>query len=311
MNKSRIALLVHQTAEIEDGNYARFAQHLIQQGYDVDLCSVDSLRMLAGRIVVNGFQWQSTSEVGDSFPALTTLVLDHDKVWILALGDRTNFLDKYQLLYALPETTQLVNSLAAIMHLKSKFFLATRPEVFPSPETYGSSDAAELVGIVQENPGRWIVKPPAGSLGRDVFLTDDQDTNLSAIITNLCGPLNNQYTLLQRYVPEIENGEKRILVAGGIIIDQYRRTATQQDHRTNVHQGATVSTCSLSAQEQALCERLAATLLRHGARFAGIDLAYPWLIEVNVINPGGITTIESLTGQDRTQDVLNAVLATV
>ena len=79
----------------------------------------------------------------------TALKIDHELVWILGLGDRGNFLDKYQLLYSLPESCKIINSLDAIMHLKSKYYLASQGDQFPSPETYASNSAEELINIVQ------------------------------------------------------------------------------------------------------------------------------------------------------------------
>ena len=213
-----------------------------------------------------------------------------------------------QVLNALPDHCLVVNSLDAIMHLRSKYFLASRPGLFPNPETHASPNAESLLSVIQREGGQWILKPPAGSLGRDVHLVDPDTPDLAKLIQSQCGLDNTRYTLLQRYVPEIEQGEKRVLIAGGQVIDQYRRLPGT-DHRTNLSQGGVAEPCELTPDEAAYCNRLAAILLERGAWLAGIDLAFPWLIEVNVINPGGLTTIESLTGRDRSRDVLNAVLA--
>ena len=233
--------------------------------------------------------------------------IEHDLVWTLSLGDRSSFLDKYQLLYALSKQTTVINSPSAIMHLKSKYYLATRPDQFPQPETHASSSANALSQLIRHKGGKWIVKPPAGSLGRDVFLVSPRDTNLNAILEHMCGTDKTRYAMIQRYVPEIEAGEKRVLLAGGRIIGQYRRLSTI-DHRTNVSQGASIENCELTVEERNYCSQLAEELLDEGVYFSGIDLAWPWLIETNVVNPGGIITLQTLTGQDRTEDVLSAIL---
>jgi glutathione synthase len=305
---ARIALLIQETPTLEDGNYLRFARELDKSGHSLDILTIDSLRLLAGQVVADAFSWRSNLKPGSSFPLLTERKIDHDLVWILGLGDRENFLDKYQLLYALPANCKIINSLDAIMHLKSKYFLASQGDQFPSPETYASTSAEELIGIVQGNEGKWIVKPPAGSLGRDVYLTHAGDSQLIEIITNLCGADNNRYTMLQRYIPEIEQGEKRVLLAGGKVIGQYLRRPLG-DHRTNITAGAKTEPCSLSDEERTYCTRLARQMLSKGAWFTGVDLVYPWLIEVNVINPGGITTIDELTGYDLSAKVVEAVMA--
>jgi glutathione synthase len=305
---ARIALLVQETPTLEDGNYLRFARELDKSGHSLDIAFIDSLRLLAGQIVADTFSWASHLKPGSPFPLPTEGKIDHDLVWILGLGVRENFLDKYQLLYCLPKKCKIINSLEAIMHLKSKYYLASQGDQFPSPETFASTSAEELISIVQRNEGKWIVKPPAGSLGRDVYLTHAGDGRLIELIRKLCGPDNSRYTMLQRYIPEIEQGEKRVLLAGGRVIGQYLRRSLG-DHRTNITAGAKTEPCGLSEAESAYCTKLARQMLSKGAWFAGVDLVYPWLIEVNVINPGGITTIDELTGYDLSAKVVEAVMA--
>lgn len=307
---TRIALLVQTTPTLEDVNYLRFARELDKSGHSVDILFVDSLKLLAGRITADAFPWRAHLLPGSSFPATNERKVDHDIIWILGLGHRKNFLDKYQLLYSLPEKCTIINSLDAIMHLKSKYYLASQGDQFPSPETYASTSAGELISIVQANEGKWIVKPPAGSLGRDVYLTHAGDSQLTAIIKKLCGPDNSRYTMLQRYIPEIEQGEKRVLLAGGQVIGQYLRRS-KGDHRTNITAGAITEPCDLSKAEHDYCTELAQQVLSKGAWFAGVDLVFPWLIEVNVINPGGITTIDKLTGCDLSAKVVEAVMASL
>ncbi len=303
---TRIALLVQETPTIVDGNYRRIANFLQSVGHDVQLLMIDSLTMRRGDIHAQGCTCTAPLMPGDRLPAMTEQQLDHAIVWVLGLGQRASYLDKMQLLYALPDHCRLVNNLDVLMHLNSKYLLASRAS-FQSPETYASNNAVELINIVKSDPGPWIVKPPAGSLGRDVFKVDRNDSNLAAIISNLCGPENTQYTLLQRYVEEIEHGEKRVLLAGGKVIDQYLRLPNE-DHRTNVTLGAITRPCELISAERRYCEALAALLQERGANFVGIDLAFPWLIEINVVNPGGISTIEELTGRDATESVVSAVM---
>ena len=307
---ARIALITTFKAAIEDGNPIRFARVLAGRGDQVSLMSMDTLRMESGRIMIDGADYEPGMIINQPMPALQPIPLDHDFVWVHSLGMRESFLDKIQLLHALPDQCRVINSLEAIMYLKSKYLLAARPEAFNAPDTHVSPDAARLIKCIRDAGGTWIIKPPAGSLGRDVFKVTADDPNLAAILQHLCGPENNRYTMIQRWVPSIEQGEKRVLIAAGEIVDQYQRFAVQ-DHRTNVSQGARVVHCDLTEPERMLCKQLAQELLRRGAWFAGLDLAFPWLIEVNVISPGGIGTIEELTGVDQSERVVTAVMAAV
>ena len=304
---ARIALITRETSHIELGNPLLFGKALVDQNHDVTLVSIESLRMRANSIVADGAPFQRDWQENETFPALATQRIDHDFVWVHSIGNRESFLDKMQLLYALPDHSRVINSLDALMYLKSKYLVAANREAFPSPKTFASPDSDELLAQMQEDGGTWIIKPPAGSMGRDVFKMDSDDRNLRVLLESLCGPDKEEYIMIQRYLPEIEQGEKRVLLAGGQIIDQYRRFPGD-DHRTNVSQGGKTTYCDLRDEEREYCEKLAQELCRRGAWFAGVDLVYPWLIEVNVISPGGVTTLIDLTGKDHSPLITRAVL---
>ena len=76
--------------------------------------------------------------------------------------------------------------------------------------------------------------------------------------------------------PDIEHGEKRVLMADGSFIGCYERQGNL-DHRTNLAAGATPSLARLSTDEQTLCRAVAKYSLNGGARFIGIDLVYPYV----------------------------------
>ncbi len=300
----RIALLIKQTAVVEDDNYRRFLPCLQNQGFVVDILFVDSLRLHRNRIEAHGFTAHEPLIPGNNWPACETRLIDHSLVWLLGLGDRHTFLDKLQLLYVISRQSTLINSPDAITHLKSKYLLATQDQ-FQVPETYADTNPENLINIIESRGGDWIVKPPAGSLGQDVYKISAGQVD-PKIIKAVCA--RSGYAMLQRYLPEIEQGEKRVLLAGGRIISQYRRCA-EPGLLTNLSQGGVAEACTLSDDETELCNLLAENLLSQGAWFSGVDLAYPWLIEVNVINPGGIVTIDGLTGRDWAPEVVQSVLS--
>ena len=85
---------------------------------------------------------------------------------------------------------------------------------------------------------------------------------------------------------------------------QYKRLATG-DHRTNLLRGAKTEACDLTPDETAYCNQIGVWLRRIGANYVGIDMVYPWVIEFNVVNPGGLMTIEDLTGKDLAPKILD------
>lgn len=303
---SKIALLTAVKPFIEEGNYLRLSVELLARGHEVHLGFLDPLTLSESRVMAPTVQVITPLLEGEPFPETRPTVLDSfDAIWILSLGWRQSFLDKIQLLQSLAARVRIINSPDALMHLKSKYFLASLPELIQYPETHASSDADYLFDRVQQG-GEWIVKPPAGSLGREVFRINRDDPNAHVILQTLCGPENDEYALLQQYVPEISQGEKRVLIAGGEPIGQYRRLPGK-DHRTNLMQGGDAEACDLSGEETAYCQRVGEFLMSKGAEFVGMDLVYPWVIELNVVCPGGLATIESLTGEILAPEIVNRI----
>jgi glutathione synthase len=306
----RVAFLIADFDEIIDGNYLRFANELTRRGISLFVCLTDTLSLSASEVTVAGWQLDSPLQTGQAKPPMQQHPMaSFDVAWLFSLGMRQSFLDKYQLLFSLGDKVRFVNSLDAIMHLKSKYFITGIPEVVQHPETHAGTDPEALLRLVNESNATWVAKPPAGSLGRDVFLLKPGDSNNRAILDHLCGPARDQYTLLQAFVPEIDGGEKRVLFAAGEVVGQYRRTAVN-DHRTNLLQGATGEICSLTGEEMIACTRIGTFLASFGANFVGMDLVYPWVIEFNVINPGGMLTIEELSGVDLTHNIIDRLAIT-
>ncbi len=217
-----------------------------------------------------------------------------DLVWILGFGAREGFLDRMQMLKTLGQA-RFVNTVDALVYLHGKFDLSEF-----GPQTYASADVDALMAIVAEG-GRWVAKPTAGSFGRDVFLLAAEDIHCRAVFEHLTGRGAGRYCLLQRYVEEAEHNEKRVLVAGGDIIGAYAKTGG------NLAAGAVARRTELDAGETSLVRRVIAHLGSRGARFAGIDLAAPYVLEANVANPGGLSTLEQLAGVDPTPAVVDAL----
>jgi len=303
----QVILLISETETIEDGNYLRFSNELLKRGYQLSLCFVDTISMHKSVICAQGFILTTPLKVDHAFQNTHLIDLQEAEfIWVLGIGLRQSFLDKLQLFYCLEKFCTVINSPNCLLNLKSKYSLASHSDTFQYPESHASTDPDALFNVIKSGGGKWIAKPPAGSMGKDVFLLSANDPNTRVILDTMTGVNADQYCLIQRYVEEIQQGEKRVIFAGGSPVGQYRRLASK-DHRTNLVQGADCEACELSAEELSYCERIGAFLMSEGASFVGMDLAYPFVIEFNVINPGGVLTIESLGGKDLTFDIIDRI----
>ena len=225
---------------------------------------------------------------------------DSSLYFILGFGASHTFLDRMQMLAAL-EKTRFVNEPESLIldHGKVSLYL-NQPEV-EQPESYLANDPCFLAGLV-ESGGDWIAKPPAGSFGRDVYLLHATDTNLRPILESLTH--DGRYAMLQRYVRP-ENEEKRVLAAGGRIIGGYGKSP--QDHRGSLQASSQPHRTVLTPDESSLVSDLATQLGSVGIRFFTVDIAFPYVFEINIANPGWLQTWETLTDEDLSHDVVEAL----
>lgn len=309
----RVVFLVNTIKNFEFKNYMFLANSVFRKGFDAHFALVDTLSLENGLVYGDTVRVNALINVGDSLDTNTVRIplSEFDYVWILSVGQRSTFLDKIQILLLLPSTVKVINSLEAILFINSKYSLGAFSHIFKAPETFASNKFDTLWSIYDSNKqDTWILKPPAELLGRSVFILRPNDTNARVLIQSMTGEgLLAKYCILQRYVHEIQNGEKRIIIAGGQVIGYYKRVMAQDDHRTNLHQGAQSLICDLTEEERLLCERIAGELLDKGVYFAGIDLVFPYVLELNVINPGGLNTIYNLTGKDFSDAVIDSIFS--
>lgn len=284
-----IAFFVSTAPPHANDNHERLPAAFRRAGWDVAVFDHQSIAHERGSAVAQTLE-------GDVVP-----LRDMDRYFLLGFGQAASFLDRMQILRGLDQN-RFVNTPAAFILQHGKISLATSLSD-AQPESYLASDVAYLMRHVEAG-GEWILKPPAGSFGRDVYRVDAQDANLRVILEHLTE--QGRYALLQRYLPEAETSEKRVLVAGGEIIGAYGKRA--RDHRGNLSAGAVPTTASLSRKEEGLSGGLGARLKKRGVRFTALDVVYPYIIEANIANPGWLQTFESLTGEDRSDAVVAALV---
>jgi glutathione synthase len=275
-----VCLLISTDGAPQNDNAVRLARAWEAAGWRVVVADHEAVRLLRDCVTL----------APDDRP-----LESFDLIWLVGLGARASFLDRMQLLQGVPPQ-RFVNTPLALLMQHAKHQLLLGPLARHCPETYASSDPRWLAQMVARG-GTWIVKPTAASFGREVYRVDAADTNLAAILESLTGHDGSRYCLLQRYLPEVERGESRVLLAAGELIGAYRRRPGT-DHRVNLAGSGHAEATRLSANETALAREVARQLQRRGVDFLAVDLAYPWIVELNVANPGGFATIEALTGED-------------
>ena len=230
---------------------------------------------------------------------------DADLVWVLGFGRAATFLDKMQLLGGLD--VPFVNRVEALLLLHAKYPSGLDADEFPQPETHAANTAEALIAIADASGGKWVLKPPAGSFGRNVTVADAGTPELAQAAQTLTE--GGRYALLQRWRPEVEGGEYRVLVAGERIVGTYRRVGLPNSPTANLARGGHAVLAEPDPRRDALALRAAAALARRGVRFAGLDITGSLILEANVINPGGLATLAALGDSLAAERAVNALLS--
>jgi len=191
-----------------------------------------------------------------------------------------------------PERTLMVNSPSGLRDANEKLFALRFPEL--GPPTLISADHTEIVETVLEW-GKAVLKPTDGMAGRGIMLLSPGDPNLHSILDTATAR-GTEHVVIQKFVPEVDAGDRRVIVLGGAPIGAIRRIAVGDEFRCNMAAGARVEIDTLTDGDRRICKTLGPELVKRGLHFVGIDIIGDWLTEVNVTSPTGIREIDALSG---------------
>lgn len=270
-------LLIGGGRESHTDSLHRLKSAFLSSGWDVVTVSHDELTLDRGRLLYirEGREIASV----DAF----------DWVWMFGFGGRSTFLDRMQLLHS-QDQSKFVNSIDAYLLYQNKATLAMTTLNRFAPITIVSASVETLVDHVQRG-GQWIAKPTAGSFGRDVFELQANTPNLAQILEHLT---RNDYAIVQERVSTLR--EQRWFLAMGSELGVYQKV--KEGLRGNIRASSSAAICDPDEREQEMVHAIAEELFDLGIRACAIDIAYPYLLDVNFVNPGWFQTMESLTGID-------------
>jgi glutathione synthase len=151
--------------------------------------------------------------------------------------------------------------------------------------------------------GQVVIKPLSGAGGDGVFLLREEDLNANAIIETVT-QLGRRVAMIQRFLPEVKQGDKRILLLDGEPLGAILRVPKQGDVRSNIHVGGSVVRAELDDRDRAIVAALAPRLRADGLFFVGLDVIGGRLTEVNVTSPTGIQQMSRLDRQPYAERVI-------
>ncbi|HEV2596551.1 MAG TPA: glutathione synthase [Sphingomicrobium sp.] len=200
--------------------------------------------------------------------------------------------------------TLVVNDPAAVRNAPEKLFVLDFAEFMP-PTLITRSIGATRKFLAEH--GEIVIKPLHGFAGGSVFRIDREAQNLASLM-ELFNRTYREPHVVQAFVPEIRDGDKRIVLVDGEVAGAINRVPGQGEIRSNLAVGGTAAKTDLTAMEEEICARLRPELKARGLLFVGIDvIGGRWLTEINVTSPTGIVAIDKFNGTDTAALIWEAI----
>ncbi len=186
--------------------------------------------------------------------------------------------------------TLVVNDPAHVRNAPEKLFVTHFAELMPP--TLITSDREPIEAFRAEHKDI-IVKPLFGNGGAGVFHLKPDDENLFSLL-EMFTQMYREPVIVQRYLPEIRQGDKRIILIDGEPVGAVLRMPAEGEARANFHAGGAARQTPLTSRDREICAAIGPALKQRGLIFVGIDVIGDYMTEINVTSPTGIQEINRL-----------------
>ena len=215
-----------------------------------------------------------------------------------------NYLHLSLLFDFLPKGFPQINAPKALRDLNEK--LASQR--FPSRTTdcrvsMNPKHLAEFASKME----RVVVKPLDDCSGRGIVMLKGNDPDLEAKLTARMPP-GGQFLMVQRHLPLVHKGDKRVFLAGGQVCGIVNRVPKDEDSLGNIHMGARCELATLTPREEETLRQIVPLLEAEGVLLAGVDFIGEELTEINLTSPSAMRQINEVSGGQREKEVVGAIL---
>jgi glutathione synthase len=270
------------------------------------------LSLRDGKVTARGHAMTLRRERGNHFTLGEEEAIDLAKMDVVLMRQDPPFDMAYitatHILEHVHPKTLVVNDPVEVRNAPEKLFVAKFDGLMPP--TLITSDRTEILAFRAEHKDI-IVKPLYGNGGAGVFHIAPGDENLGSLL-ELFTQLYREPVIVQRYLPEVRAGDKRIILIDGEPVGAINRVPMAGEARSNMHAGGRPVPSKLTRRERDICAAIGPDLKARGLIFVGIDVIGDYLTEINVTSPTGLQEINRFDGvklEERVWDAIEARLA--
>ena len=254
------------------------------------------LSLREGRVIARARPLQVRREEGNHFTLGEAETLDLAGIDVVLMRQDPPFDMAYitatHILEHVHPQTLVVNDPVSVRNAPEKLFVTHFEGVMPP--TLISSSREEIIAF-RDKYNDIIVKPLYGNGGAGVFHIQPGDENLNSLL-EMFTEMFREPVIAQRYLPEVRQGDKRIILVDGEPAGAINRVPAEGEARSNMHVGGRAERSDLTPREQEICAAIGPALREQGLIFVGIDVIGDYMTEINVTSPTGIQEIDRYDG---------------
>ena len=277
------------------------------RGYVLYHYQPQDLAFMGGLVSARARALTVQNELGNHFTLGEPELIDLGEIDVVLMRQDPPFDMSYitatHLLEHVHPETLVVNDPASVRNAPEKLFATLFPDLMPP--TLITSDA-QSVKAFRETHKDIIIKPLYGNGGAGVFHIPPGDDNLNALL-EMFTERSREPVMVQAYLPDVRQGDKRIILVDGEPAGAINRVPPEDDVRANMHAGGTPLQSTLTSREVEICQTIGPELKRRGLIFTGIDVIGDYLTEINVTSPTGIQEINRFDGVQLEARVWDAI----
>jgi glutathione synthase len=269
-----------------------------KRGHAISYYTPDKLSLSEGKVCASVQSLTVRDKAGDHFTLGGAKRTDLSSLDVILLRQDPpfdmNYITTTHLLEKLHPKTLVVNDPASVRNAPEKMFVMEYADLMPP--TLITRDLEEIKAFRAKHKDI-VMKPLYGKGGESVFRIAPDDLNFGSLF-DLFSVTFREAWVVQKFLPEVKDGDKRIILVDGEFAGAVNRVPAEGDLRSNMVRGGSPKKTDLSAREREICDRLGPELKKRGLLFTCIDVIAGWLTEINVTSPTGIRAIKNLGGPD-------------
>ena len=285
----------------------RLAEEAQNRGHDLYVYTPNDLTFNRGKVAAKVRSINLKRKIGDHVDFGPVELLELSEFAVIWLRQDPPFdmgyITNTHLLDLVAKETLIVNNPFWVRNLPEKLLVLEFPDLIP--DTMISRDLEEIKEFKREFKDI-IVKPLYGNGGAGVFRLKEDDKNLTSL-HELFFNMSSEPLIAQAFLPDVKNGDKRIILVDGSPVGAINRVPKAGEIRSNMHVGGKAEPAKLSQRDREICRAIGPTLKSKGQVFVGIDIIGDYLTEINVTSPTGIQELERFDNVNIAEMIWHAI----